>query len=519
MSFPPPYVPYTHPHYPYVAPDFTAGPAPVYTMLIVGMVFFMAANVMPNLLPAADRVWNVAPFVLQWGFFIIIGALLVQMLGLLPVTPQLHITYVHMTIATLLFVIVWNQTTADLPQPAEERKPSSSSSSSSRDKPSEKKKEEKKEEKPAEPSPWDDSRSHPSAFLTTRFEKMVPWPFPLGKADRGGNELWWEKGVPSHVGHFNKPDNEAKKAEEEAQTKKKEQEEKEKAKAKEKDKDKEKVKGNGTEKDSEKERERAEKEAAAKAKATAEEAKKKKEIEREKAEAARKKAIEDRQKQKLWRTKHLAMITGISFLNKTLGFLLLLLFSLQLVSQELNQQPIADSSPSVSSSSSASSSSSSKTSSGDSEMEKARAEKEKLAKMQAVKEAEKAKAEGKSSSLSSSKPPSTSSTSRPSSSSSSRESSSSASSSRSSSSSSSSKSKGDPLGSEAVRKAADSKTVTHVDSEEGGFGVPYKVGFGLHYIHLPQAKAKDELDTAPMYIPSEGMSHPLMTTTYRQYAN
>lgn len=49
----------------------------------------------------------------------------------------------------------------------------------------------KKEE---EVSPWEDLRAHPSAFLTTRLNKMMPWPFPMGKAVKGGKELWWEKG-------------------------------------------------------------------------------------------------------------------------------------------------------------------------------------------------------------------------------------------------------------------------------------------------------------------------------------
>ena len=78
-----------------------------------------------------------------------------------------------------------------------------------------------------------------------------------------------------------------------------------------------------------------------------------------------------RYKQKLWRTKYLAMIIGIglseccsksdrfevwqaSSVNRTLGFLLLLLFSIQLVSQELNENPSADSSLATKSSSSSS---------------------------------------------------------------------------------------------------------------------------------------------------------------------
>lgn len=44
-------------------------------------------------------------------------------------------------------------------------------------------------------SPWDDLKAHPSTFLTTRLNKMMPWPFPMGKAASEGKELWWEKGT------------------------------------------------------------------------------------------------------------------------------------------------------------------------------------------------------------------------------------------------------------------------------------------------------------------------------------
>ncbi|WVQ83022.1 hypothetical protein IAT38_005160 [Cryptococcus sp. DSM 104549] len=494
-----------------------SGPSPIYIILVMGIVFFMAANAMPTLIPAADRVWHVAPFVLQWGFIIIIFALMVQMVGLLPGVPQIHITYVHMTIATLLFILMWNHIVSDI-QPAPEEK-KSSSSSSSKEKPKEEKKEEKKKEEkpPEEPSPWDDLRAHPSAFLTTRLNKMMPWPFPMGKAGRAGPELWWEKGTPSHVGHFNKPegaDPEAKKkAEEEEKKKKKEKEEKEKAKEKEKEKAKAEEAKKAKEKEAAAEKERAAKEAAAKAKAKEEEAKKAKELAKQKAEQARQKVVEDKQKQKLWRTKYLAMIIGISLLNKTLGFLLLLFFSLQMVSQELNDASAPptefSAAPERPSPSYSSSSASKPSSSSDA------AEKEKLAKMQAAKEKEKAAEKGSSSSSAKPSSSSSSSSSKPSSNSSSEESSSKSS----SSSSSSSKSKDAPVGSDAIRKAAGSTTVTNVDSEGGGFGVPYKVGFGMHYIHTPDALDKDKLDVPSLFIPSEGMSHPLMTTTYRQYAN
>lgn len=86
-----------------------------------------------------------------------------------------------------------------IPPPKGESSRSSSSSSSSREKREEKP--EKKAEKKKEPesNPWDELRAHPSAFLTTRLNRLVAWPFPMGKAAAVGNELWWESGVPAHV--------------------------------------------------------------------------------------------------------------------------------------------------------------------------------------------------------------------------------------------------------------------------------------------------------------------------------
>ena len=80
-------------------------------------------------------------------------------------------------------------------------KSSSSSGSSSREKEKEKKEEKKEKtaEKKEEPSPWEEMRAHPSAFLTTRLNRLVAWPFPMGKATALGSELWWESGVPHHV--------------------------------------------------------------------------------------------------------------------------------------------------------------------------------------------------------------------------------------------------------------------------------------------------------------------------------
>lgn len=83
-----------------------------------------------------------------------------------------------------------------MPEPV---KASSSSSSSSKKEEKKEEKKEKKEEPEAEPTPWDDARAHPSAFLTTRLNRMLPWPFPMGKAKAVGPELWWESGMPSHV--------------------------------------------------------------------------------------------------------------------------------------------------------------------------------------------------------------------------------------------------------------------------------------------------------------------------------
>jgi hypothetical protein len=93
------------------------------------------------------------------------------------------------------FFLIWNQIIADQP---EESKQSSSSSSAKKEEKKEEKKEKKEPSEP-EPTPWDDLRAHPSAFLTTRLNRMLPWPFPMGKAARMGTELWWESGMPAHV--------------------------------------------------------------------------------------------------------------------------------------------------------------------------------------------------------------------------------------------------------------------------------------------------------------------------------
>jgi len=57
-------------------------------------------------------------------------------------------------------------------------------------------------------SPQAHTRSHPSAFLTTKNAPPHLFPFPLGKSRPEAtvkDELWWEGGNAPHVGHFNKP--------------------------------------------------------------------------------------------------------------------------------------------------------------------------------------------------------------------------------------------------------------------------------------------------------------------------
>ncbi|KIR68639.1 hypothetical protein I314_01060 [Cryptococcus bacillisporus CA1873] len=193
-------LPYSY--YTYTPVGENAGPSLIYTLLILGMVFFMAANIMPVLSPAVDRVWHVADSILKWGFFIIISALLVQMLGLLPGVPHIHITYVHMVIAFFLFAILWNTFVPVSNAQMEENKAFPIKEELTAGKKRENSKKETKKEE--EVLPWEDLRAHPSAFLTTRLNKMMLWPFPTGKAVKGGKELWWEKGTHLQLGHFNK---------------------------------------------------------------------------------------------------------------------------------------------------------------------------------------------------------------------------------------------------------------------------------------------------------------------------
>ena len=224
--------------------------------------------------------------------------------------------------------------------------------------------------------------------------------------------------------------------------------------------------------------------------------------------------------------------------SKSLGFLLLLAFSLQLVSQELDG-PAAHSVETGArgiSGAIASRQSGSHGSSSSPRLEPSKepashmADPELLTKAKAMNEREKekekekaresAKAEtkeklsGGTSSSSSSKPSSSSSSSRDPSRSS-------------SSSSSSSRDKEKTISSSAIREAAGSRTVT--SPSDSSKEVPYQVrkwwmtrvlriqlGIGMHYIH---AAPGGRLNPRPNTIPSEGMAHPLLTTTWSSYAN
>ncbi|KAK4687058.1 hypothetical protein P7C73_g3068, partial [Tremellales sp. Uapishka_1] len=543
------------PSYPVSSLDIILSPSPVYVILLIGMLLFVATNVMQNLLPEADRVVSVAPMILYWGFALCLVALCTsrgQERELMsdryadtwyvsrgPPSPhhvRPHDGSVSIVLPALeprrsrlgpgpIFLLVLLLIKREGKGKAERGTETVLV---------------ERRERAQEADAMGRSACASERFSDDPTEPLdavaVP---PRSGREQGDGSVVGERnarpcvchlgtrrvavpltGLAGHRGHFNKPDYEAEEAEEK--------------KAKEKEKEREKAK------EKEKAKAKAEEEAKAKAKAKEEEEQKKKDAEKAKIAAeenARSKAIEDRrvtlQNQKVWRTKYLAMIVGISLLNKTLGFLLLLFFSLQLVSQELNAKPIPPPSSSKSSSTSNSGSSSSE-------------DKEKLAKMQAMKEREKEKA---SSSSSSSRPKESSSSSsspsvkpKESSSSSSsskpKESSSTSSSKESSSSSkpkepSSSSSPKDPVTSEGIRKAGGSDTKTKVDSEDSHHAVPYKVrlsslsggltfaqvGIGMHYIHTLDKLG--ELDHEANFIPSDvgQMAHPLMTARYAGYAN
>lgn len=113
----------------------TVAPSPIYTVLILGMTLFLLSTFMPNLLPIPDQVLCADPVrqymaadplqpgrangspvglradhlcassvqVLTATSTQLTGAV-TQMMGLMPGVPQLHITYVHLTIAFLLYV-------------------------------------------------------------------------------------------------------------------------------------------------------------------------------------------------------------------------------------------------------------------------------------------------------------------------------------------------------------------------------------------------------------------------------
>ncbi|OXG18761.1 hypothetical protein C366_02872 [Cryptococcus neoformans Tu401-1] len=459
--------PYTY--HTYIPVDENVGPSPIYALLVLSMVFFMPANVMPVLIPAVDRVWQMADPALKWGFFIIISAF------------RIHVTYVHMVTAFLLVAIVWNTfVPISRAQEEENKTPSVKEDKSTVGKKREISKEETKEE--VEISPWDDLRAHPSTFLTTRLNKMMPWPFPMGKAAREGKELWWEKGTHLQLGHFNRERLGKVKEEEGSEKKMKPKPGTEKG---EREREKERGKGSmttGNEKISTK-KEKAPGEAMTAASIPRrEEDKRDQENAKIKESKARKQALEDRQRRKLCRTKNLVTIIGISSINMTLGFLLLIFYSFQIVSQELSHRVPhgGEELATIPSNSSSSSSSFSQiTSNPESANEK------QLMKLKTVKEKEVSNEK-----VSSSKAPSVG-------------------------------PKEEPATSRSIQKATGPNTMTKVNPESGGTGinVPYEQAeIGMYYIFNPDGKGEN-VENPSMQIPSLGMSHPLMTTTYKKYGN
>lgn len=68
---------YYHPYSTYSPPpssvDLIPPVSPVYVILILGMVGFMLANFVPSMVEGgAEKVGNIAPMVIQWGFVIIL---------------------------------------------------------------------------------------------------------------------------------------------------------------------------------------------------------------------------------------------------------------------------------------------------------------------------------------------------------------------------------------------------------------------------------------------------------------
>ena len=52
-------LPASNPYSPYTAPPWTlatiGASGPIYIIILIGLVFFMVANILPGVLPAADR--------------------------------------------------------------------------------------------------------------------------------------------------------------------------------------------------------------------------------------------------------------------------------------------------------------------------------------------------------------------------------------------------------------------------------------------------------------------------------
>ncbi|KIR24965.1 hypothetical protein I307_05073 [Cryptococcus deuterogattii 99/473] len=444
---------------------------------------------MPVLSPAVDRIRHVADPILKWGFFIIISALLVQMLGLLPGVPYIHITYVHMVTAFLLFAILWNTFVPVPNAQMEENKalPPKEDKLTAGKKRESSKEETKKEE---EASPWEDLRAHPSAFLTTRLNKMMPWPFPMGKAVKGGKELWWEKGTHLQLGHFNKARPGKVKEEEESEKNIKPKpgtEKKLKEKTEESGREEERRKGSmitGSEKISSRKKMAPGEAATATSTPRREEDKRNQEIEKTKESNMSNQVMDARQRQKLCRTKNLVMIIGISSINMALGFLLLIFYSFQIISQELSH-PMTPSeklaTPHSNSNSSSSSSGFLETASRSVSANEKEPTKLKVVKENAVSNEK----------VSSSKPSSV----RP---------------------------DEMPASRKSIQKPTGSNKVTKVDADDDGTstGTPnQQVEIGMHYIFNPEGKGGENVRNSSMQIPSLGMPHPLMTTTYKQYAN
>ena len=91
---------------------------------------------------------------------------------------------------------MWNHIVSTLPpaQAGETPPPEKA-----REKEREKRKESGRSKDGPPPDPWEDERSHPSAFLTTRLNRLVPWPFPLEWARKGERGVLGEWGTGACV--------------------------------------------------------------------------------------------------------------------------------------------------------------------------------------------------------------------------------------------------------------------------------------------------------------------------------